>query len=216
VRDQGSDGNCWAFASLGSLESYFLPAVPEDFSEDNLAVAAGHDSDYDTFAGKPYSGGNYNMATAELARWNGPVDESSDPYGDYTFVAGLAPLAHVQNVLFLADRSGPTDNDAIKWAVQNEGPVYTAMHAEIGMESSSDSPSFDARAARSATRAARPQTTPSPSSAGTTTTTRRTSTRAGSRPTSSRPTSSPRQGRLHRAQQLGDRLGRRRLLLRLL
>ena len=104
MRDQGSDGNCWAFASLGSLESYFLPAVPEDFSEDNLAVAAGHDFDYDTFAGKPYSGGNYNMATAELARWNGPVDESSDPYGDYIFVSGLAPLAHVQNVLFLPDR----------------------------------------------------------------------------------------------------------------
>lgn len=143
VRDQGSDGNCWAFATMASLESYFLPADPEDFSEDNLAVAAGHDFDYDNDTGIPYSGGNYTMATAELARWNGPVDESSDPYGDYLFVAGLAPLAHVQNVLFLPDRTGPTDNDAIKWAVLNEGPVFTSMHAEAGMETFSDSPSFD-------------------------------------------------------------------------
>ena len=76
------------------------------------------------------------MATAELSRWNGPVAETSDPYGDYTFVSGLAPLAHVQNVLFLPDRTGPTDNDTIKWALENEGPVYTAMYADTGMESS--------------------------------------------------------------------------------
>ena len=139
VRDQGPDGNCWAFAALGSLESYLRPAQPFDFSEDNLAVAAGTDFDYGV-----YGGGNYNMATAELSRWNGPVAETSDAYGDGVFVSGLAPLAHVQNVLFLPDRTGPTDNDTIKWAVENEGPVYTAMYADSGMESSKDSTAYNA------------------------------------------------------------------------
>jgi C1A family cysteine protease len=138
VRDQGPDGNCWAFAALGSLESYLRPTDPFDFSEDNLAVAAGTDFDYGL-----YDGGNYNMATAELSRWNGPVAEASDAYGDGVFVSGLAPLAHVQNVLFLPDRAGPTDNDTIKWALENEGPVYTAMYADSGMESSKNSAAFN-------------------------------------------------------------------------
>jgi Cysteine protease len=32
------------------------------------------------FDGTADEGGNYAMATAYLARWSGPVSESSDPY----------------------------------------------------------------------------------------------------------------------------------------
>ncbi len=114
VRDQGSFNDCWAFASLGSLEFSLLPAV-NDFSEDHLAVPAGTDFDYG-----PDGGGNYQMATAELARWNGPVAQASDP-NDGVFVSGLPAIEHVQNVIFLPDRSATTDNDAIKAAVLTYG-----------------------------------------------------------------------------------------------
>ncbi len=142
VRDQLDYNTCWVFASLASLESYLLPTDPEDFSEDNLAVAAG--TDFDTGV---YNPGNFYMTTAELARWNGPIDEASDPYpGDGHFVSGVAPITHVQNVLFLPDRTGftGTANDDIKWAIMNYGAVYTQMYADDGMSTSSDSDYFNA------------------------------------------------------------------------
>jgi C1A family cysteine protease len=130
VRDQGSFNDCWAFASLGSLEFSLLPAV-NGFSEDHLAVPAGTDFDYG-----PDGGGNYQMATAELARWNGPVAQASDP-NDGVFVSGLPAIEHVQNVIFLPDRSGSTDNDAIKAAVLTYGAVFTGMYADPYMSSGS-------------------------------------------------------------------------------
>ena len=126
VRDQGVHSDCWAFATLGSLESYLLPAQPEDFSEDSLALAASQDFDLG-FDG----GGNFYMATAELARWNGPVAASADRF-------------HVQNVLFLPDRTGSTDNDTIKWAVQSYGPVYTGIYVDSAIEQSLTSSTFNA------------------------------------------------------------------------
>ncbi|HUK76716.1 MAG TPA: lectin like domain-containing protein, partial [Thermoleophilia bacterium] len=138
VRNQYQFNVCWVFASLASLESSLLPADPQDFSEDNLAVAAG--SEFDTGL---YNPGNYCMTTAELARWNGPVTESAEPYGSGAFVSGLKPLAHVQNVLFLPDRTSPTDNDTIKWAIETYGAVYSGIYADSGMSSSSTSAYYD-------------------------------------------------------------------------
>ena len=130
IRDQDPLNICWVFASLGSLESSLLPSDTEDFSEDNLALAAAND-----FGTDPYQPGNFYMTTAELARWNGPVDQSAEPYGEDIFVPGLPALTHVQNVLFLPDRTGYTGdaNDTIKWAVETYGAVYTGMYADPSM-----------------------------------------------------------------------------------
>ena len=132
VRDQGSFNTCWAFATFGSLESTLLPVESLNFSEDNVAVNAGFDFGV-------YGGGNEFMSAAYLSAWNGPVFESDDPYGDGTSPAGLAPREHVQNVLMLPNRAGPTDNDTIKWALSTYGAVYSVLRwADANFDSSSN------------------------------------------------------------------------------
>ena len=121
VRDQGAWGTCWAFAAMASLESCLLPNEPRDLSEDNLIVNAGYDADVRT------GGGNQLKATAYVVRWAGPVDEHEDVYGDFTSPAGIEPLKHLQEVIWVPSGTGPTDNGAIKWAVQTYGAVMTSV-----------------------------------------------------------------------------------------
>jgi len=125
VRDQGSDDDCWAYSSIASLEWSLLPATTL-FGEYDLAYKAGNDFDWGI-----QQGGNYQIATAELARWNGPVSDSAGVDGQY--VAGLPTIEHVQNVLFLPDRMSWSDNDTIKAAVLQYGAVYTSMYADDSM-----------------------------------------------------------------------------------
>ena len=124
VRNQASSGSCWAFGALASMESCLLPGEITDFSENNLKNTHGFDPHPNT------GGGNRDMASAYLARWNGPVNEADDPYNpSSTTSPTLAARRHMQQVIYLPDRTGPTDNDAIKQAVMTYGAVMTLYYA---------------------------------------------------------------------------------------
>ncbi len=127
VRSQDSYSTCWIMAAMGSLESVVLrkEGLPLDFSENNLA---NHMSSRLDFEGMAPS----ELALAYYARWEGPVWESSDPYPR----PGKSPpylraVRHLQEALFLPERQGPLDNDAVKWAVMTHGGVDAAVDFRV-------------------------------------------------------------------------------------
>jgi C1A family cysteine protease len=126
VKNQGNYNTCWAFATYDSLESVLLPAQTWNFSDKNVVNLCGYD------CGES-GGGNYWMSTAYLTRWLGPVNESDDPYPGALWTTspqGLPVQKHVQEVLFVPDRSSATDNDNIKEMVTDYGAVMTSMYMD--------------------------------------------------------------------------------------
>ena len=124
VRDQGHHGTCWAFATYGSMESILMPGEPRDFSENNMANNAGYP------ANPMDTGGNSLMSMAYLTRWNGPVDETDDPY-DAVARAGLPVQKHIQETLIIPPRVSsaydPVFINNIKSAVQSYGGVWSGF-----------------------------------------------------------------------------------------
>ncbi|MCS7232749.1 MAG: surface layer protein B, partial [Synergistetes bacterium] len=124
VKDQGSYGTCWAFATYGSLESHLLlrGRGSYDFSERNLINLCGYDDPWN-------KGGNILKSMAYLSRGSGPVPESQDPY---ILGPGSSPILdgtlYVENAVVLPGREDVYDNDYIKEAIYIYGGVYASMY----------------------------------------------------------------------------------------
>lgn len=114
VRNQSACGTCWAFSAMACLESALLPAEAWDFSENNLKDTHGFDWTC-------CYGGNDDMSIAYFARWDGPANESDDPYnaGSCASPPSVTVQKHLQDVDYVPIRTSPTDNDAMKSAIES-------------------------------------------------------------------------------------------------
>lgn len=214
IEDQGQSGCCWAFATYGSLESCLLPGSSLIFSENNLKNNSGFLPDPNT------GGGDYFMSTAYLARWGyttttafpygaGPVLASQDPYNDTSTTSpNFAPALHVQQVIFLPPRESATDNTGIKNAVMTYGAVGTSIYASDGFADNTNDGYWNPTTSSYyyGKNAESDPTNHAVCIVGWNDNLRIDEFRQNSRG----------ERRLHRAQQLGHRLGRCRIFLRLL
>jgi C1A family cysteine protease/PKD repeat protein len=125
VKDQSPDigwqwgGNCWAFATLGSIESRWLVTGKGgyDLSERNLAACHGFESEFG-------QGGNIFMSMAYLTRHSGPVLESQDPYNllIHTCLSIYEPTTLVPEAHWVYG-----DKDLFKQAIMDYGGLYTSL-----------------------------------------------------------------------------------------
>ena len=134
IKKQGGGGNCWAFATIATLESCILKASgiskdKLDLSEENMKNIAELYSVYGWDA-QTNEGGYPDMALGYLLSWLGPVNDSDDKY-NYASVLSpvLSSIMHVQNVLYLK-RDSYTDNDMIKRAIMDYGAVFTPVYTK--------------------------------------------------------------------------------------
>ncbi|MEE4258043.1 MAG: C1 family peptidase [Bacteroidales bacterium] len=134
VKDQGGCGSCWTFATMASVESFWLLSGKGtfDLSEDNLNTC------HTPFEWAPCDGGNAYLSSAYLMRGSGPFSEADDPYSDtHTSVdcpIGLIPQSFVTAAWFL-----PTnDPELIKSLIIQYGALATNMHWVSSAYNSSD------------------------------------------------------------------------------
>ena len=109
IRDQGDSSTCWAYASVGAMESSLLPEEHVSFSPEDMV------------SNRPFSragtdGGDYAMALANLLSWEGPVSEDSGRVEK-----------HVSEAHFYTE----DDIDDIKKAIFLYGGVSTSIYADV-------------------------------------------------------------------------------------
>ena len=164
IKNQGQDGNCWAFASIAGLESAVIKAIYDmnntgliynyaeyadilellgndqklpdviDFSEENMKNLIALYSPYG-WDWTTNDGGNDDLSMGYLVSWLGPVYEVDDLYGDHSILSPvLSSEMHVQNILFLK-RDNFTDNEGIKKAIMKYGAVCCSLGMNVRYDS---------------------------------------------------------------------------------
>ena len=142
VKNQGSNGLCWAFAAYGIVESNLLKSTQgeRDLSELHMGYATSdHSGNTQGYSRTPGGGGNRVYAASYLMRGSdlsGTVAEANDPYitsilqdRDLSITKGKPKNYTVQDVIFLNGESKESIlSDTIKEAIMQYGAVAASMY----------------------------------------------------------------------------------------
>jgi C1A family cysteine protease/rhodanese-related sulfurtransferase len=134
VKDQGNCGSCWAFATVGPLESNILikDGAEEDLSEQWL-VSCNRD-------GYGCNGGwwahDYHQWKTDSCGGTGAVMEDDFPYVGYDAPCDC-PYPHeylIDDWVFIGSQHGIPPVNSIKQAIMDYGPVSVAVRANSAMQ----------------------------------------------------------------------------------
>ena len=123
VRNQGENGDCWAFAAIAAMESSIAGGLNTEL-ETSLSVD--HMILHNNCNEGHNNGGNSAFSVAYLLSWNGPVSEADDPYNDGTSDGDLVEIMHLQSIHYLESK----DYDGIKEDVFLYGGVQTSIYMD--------------------------------------------------------------------------------------
>jgi len=134
VKDQGSCGSCWAFATTGALEGAYAIKYHDliSFSEQQLINCS------------PYScgGGSTNVAFDWIQKNNGICPEWQYPYGWATY-NGITDLQHCSSLCFKNTQAVPSNIHSI--STQSDTDFISALNKQpviVGINANPDTLQF--------------------------------------------------------------------------
>ena len=135
VKNQGSNGACWAFGGTGALESAFLKAtgILLDLSENNIQDSGIHYSQYG--ADNLYEGGYTTSGMGLFISWLGVISTEYDSYdelgkiGITSFVPGES--YHIQDTLIIPKYKNSADMAKFKEALIKYGALAVTVWCSI-------------------------------------------------------------------------------------